>query len=219
MAYFHPWTLRHQDADEYVPWAGSLRRQDESWEEALQAWLQGNVICLESAQLVSNFLCVHRARPQDKDDSSCENSDDIASDEELALSNESLQSALKTRIWGREDRGNSGDTTSHRDNSTAAMQLGEDVWSTTEGATTDAQPQPDAAAPEELNEIFKAARASQQREKTFKRALQEDPHEATVTERKPESVDAVDTWLDALEARKMKVDARSPMRNSLEVSK
>ena len=89
MAYFHPWTLRQQDADDFVPWAGSLRRQEESWQEALKGWLEGNVLTLEATRLVNNFLCVHRVRPQDDDESSCGNSDDIiGDDEDLEISNE-----------------------------------------------------------------------------------------------------------------------------------
>ena len=45
MAYFHPWTLRHNDEEEsYVPYAGSLRASDSTWQDALSQWLDGHVI-------------------------------------------------------------------------------------------------------------------------------------------------------------------------------
>ena len=61
---------------------------------------------------------------------------------------------------------------------------------------------PDFSTPENLNEIFKAARASQSRENSGKHALEEEPRDASLAERKAESVAAVDTWLEALKIRK-----------------
>ena len=66
MAYFHPWTLRQADAEEHVPYAGCLRRTDESWQDALGTWLHGHVLCEEARRYVGNFLSVHRVRPQDE---------------------------------------------------------------------------------------------------------------------------------------------------------
>ena len=82
------------------------------------------------------------------------------------------------------------------------MQLGEDIWAAPVDATAHAQPAPDVAAPNDLQEILKAARASQSRERSFKRALEESPHDGSVTERRAESVADVDTWLAALPHRK-----------------
>ena len=202
MAYFHPWTLRQQDADDFVPWAGSLRRQEESWHEALKGWLEGNMLTLESARLLNNFLSVHRVRPQDDEESSGGNSDDIAADEDLTVSNEGLATALKTRVGGREDDDKAGDAYTHRENSTSAMQLGEDIWGAPDEAATSTQPLPDVTTPKNLNDILKAARASQSREKSFKRVLEEEPRDASLAERKAESVAAVNAWLDALKIRK-----------------
>ena len=129
MTYFHPWTLQQQHGDDFVPWAGSLRRQDESWQDSLKGWLDGNVLCLEAAYLVNNFLCVYRVRPMDDDDDSLANSDDImGSDEDFVLSNDGLETALKTRLGGREDNAKTGENSSHRENSKSAMELGEDIW-------------------------------------------------------------------------------------------
>ena len=44
MSYFHPWTLRQEDAEEnHVPFAGCLRNLS-TWEGSLATWLDGNVI-------------------------------------------------------------------------------------------------------------------------------------------------------------------------------
>ena len=82
MSYFHPWTLRSKDAEQHVPYAGELRKPEETWQEALQFWLEGNVLCHESAKYINNFMSVHRVRPGDDETDDC-NSDDIISDEEL----------------------------------------------------------------------------------------------------------------------------------------
>ena len=99
MAYFHPWTLRQADAAEHVPYAGCLRRAGESWQDALTTWLDGRALCEEARRYVTNFLSVHRVRPQDEA-SEDGNSDDIVSDEELQVSSEQLIDALATRIGG-----------------------------------------------------------------------------------------------------------------------
>ena len=45
MAYFHPWTLRANDADDsVVPFAGNLRDRKDLWHCALSKWLNGNVV-------------------------------------------------------------------------------------------------------------------------------------------------------------------------------
>ena len=45
MAYFHPWTLRRDEEEgDVVPYAGSLRAGEDSWEQALTKRLDGNII-------------------------------------------------------------------------------------------------------------------------------------------------------------------------------
>ena len=101
MAYFHLWTLRAADAEgDIVPYAGCLRAEDLSWEEAIKLWLDGNVISHESARYVSNFLSVYRARPRDPNEDA--QSDENFSDEELIVDEEKLEHAMKTRVGGRE---------------------------------------------------------------------------------------------------------------------
>ena len=74
MAYFHPWTLQQQDAEYlYVPFAGKLRTDGNTWQEALATWLNGNVISEEFARYTNHFLTVYRVRPRDP-------SEDVLSD-------------------------------------------------------------------------------------------------------------------------------------------
>ena len=63
MCYFHPWTLRKNDASDCVKYAGALRASDETWQDALQKWLEGHIICQEAKQYIGYFLSVHRVRP------------------------------------------------------------------------------------------------------------------------------------------------------------
>ena len=104
MSYFHPWTLRKNDDDGHVKYAAVVRKKDQTWQDALQQWLEGHVLCNESKKYISNFLAVHRMRPQD-DESDDDNSQYIVSDEELEISRASLAEALSTRIGGKEDGG------------------------------------------------------------------------------------------------------------------
>ena len=39
-----PWTLRSEVADAYVPYTGSIRPHNMSWEETMTLWFDGNVI-------------------------------------------------------------------------------------------------------------------------------------------------------------------------------
>ena len=118
MSYFHPWTLRSSDACENVPFAGNLRSSTETWQEAMESWLDGRILTQESKKYIGNFLSVHRVRPMD-DDESDGNSDDIVSDEELQVSAASLKEALSARIGGKDtanknaDVDDAGNVTSH----------------------------------------------------------------------------------------------------------
>ena len=63
-------------------------------------WLDGGILCEEARRYVGNFLSVHRMRPVDDDASGADNSDDLLSDEDLALSSDSLLDVLHARIGG-----------------------------------------------------------------------------------------------------------------------
>ena len=66
MAYCHPWTLRAENSEEHVSFAGQLRNSDETWQYALCRWLDGRKLCDEARWYVGNFLAVHRVRHQTK---------------------------------------------------------------------------------------------------------------------------------------------------------
>ena len=95
MAYFHPWTLRQQDAEEdHVPFAGCLRNRS-TWEEYLSTWLKGNVIFQESALYISNLQSSYRVRPRHPNDDA--RSDEDPSDEEFVLTEAALEKAMRSR--------------------------------------------------------------------------------------------------------------------------
>ena len=168
MAYFHPWTLRQNDADQHVKYAGQLRGSNEPWQDALQCWLDGNIVCEEAAKYVSNFLSVHRMRPRDDDESDDGNSQDIASDEELEISRSELMDALTTRIGGKgneECDADAGGGLTHFQNSMAAIALNQNIWRTNlenKSAKVHAVVEPEA-----LQKILDAAKASQKREHVY----------------------------------------------------
>ena len=133
MAYFHPSTLRQQDAeDPCEPFAGNLRTDGNTWQEALATWFNGNVISEESVRYINNFLSVYRARPRDPSEDVL--SDEDVSDEELELTEADLARALKTRVGGREphaqSKGKSSATgkATHEDNSHTGMAIARHIW-------------------------------------------------------------------------------------------
>ena len=74
ITYFHSWTLRSEKVDAYVPYAGEIRPCNMSWEEAMTAWLDGNVISRDSARYAADFFSVYEFRPRDDEE-------DVRSDE------------------------------------------------------------------------------------------------------------------------------------------
>ncbi len=132
VTYFHPWTLRIQDAEEhFVPHASNLQAQDVTWEDTMSTWLNGNVISQESARCVNHFLCVFRVRPRNPDED--ERSDEDIDDEELILTKENMKEALKTRIGGHHTQGQTpnltdSSKTSHEANSGQAIDIAQRTW-------------------------------------------------------------------------------------------
>ena len=82
MAYFHSWTLRNEEADAYVSYAGSIRPHNTSWEETI-AWLDCNVMSRDFARYVADFHSVFRVWP--RDDVEDVRSDEEVEDEEIIL--------------------------------------------------------------------------------------------------------------------------------------
>ena len=124
MPYFHPFTLRREDASDDVPYLGDLRGQHESWEQAMLSWFDGRVLCGESKRYIDNFLAVTRTSDKCSDDD--ENSDDLISDEELFVQPSELKDALDTNIRGREEDDDEADN--KKEGSRAAVEMGKAAW-------------------------------------------------------------------------------------------
>ena len=206
MTYFHPWTLRQQDADIHVPHVGELRCAQQSWQEVLTQWLAGNILCAESKRYVGNFLSVHRVRPRDNESDEC-NSDDLVSDEELQVSNASLSQALNTRIGGKQcgQDFNEG-SMSHFQNSEAAISLGQHIWGSSSGSSASASARnvPSFVAPTELEKVFKEATASQKRENSLRSHMQNAERSASLQTLTSATAEDVEAWLQQLRERKDK---------------
>ena len=124
-------------AADNVSFAGCTRKADETWQEALTTWLGGRILCKEAKKHTGNYMAVHRVRPSDDDENSaC--SDDMVSDEELAVTHASIEAALVTRVGGRgreeDDEGKAG---SHKDNSSTGMSLAQTVWTPNNSVNSD----------------------------------------------------------------------------------
>ena len=133
MAYFRPWTLRPNDAQErYVPYAGKLRPDDKTWQQEFDNWLSGQAICEEALKYINNFMCVYRVRPRDVSDDVL--SDEEFSDAELELTEQDFERALRTSIGGRESE--KGDNTrpsatgrvSHEENFRTGIAVVQQIW-------------------------------------------------------------------------------------------
>ena len=201
MAYFHPWTLRRADDDEHVRYAGRLRPTQDTWQDALATWLDGKILCREAMRYVSNFLCVHRVRPNN-DDSEVGNSDDVISDEELQISSERLAEALATRIGGREHRADAdteeaGD--GHYQNSLTAITLAQDVWKF--DGPNDKAAAPHFSVPKAIKEILDGAVASQRQGRGMTAMLKNAPRNAAVQQLTAATVADVEKWLHDLKGQ------------------
>jgi len=197
MAYFHIWTSRKDDADEHVKSAGSLREANETWQEAVQKWVDSNILCGESKQYVGNFLSVHRMRPRDDDEDDC-NSQDIVSDEELEISKSSLAEALISRIGGKDQEGeeekDDESGPSHYQNSAAAMAMNEEIWAAqleNSEATI-----PSFIEPQALNDVFTSAKQSQKREHMYQNASKKETRDPTLRELLSATGQDVQDWLE-----------------------
>ena len=126
MTYFHPFTLRPNDASNNVPHVCNLRQQHESWQDAVVDWFDGKVLCQEAKRYIDNFLCVTRARPGDAEDED-HNSDDICSDEELCVTKDMLDAVLATNV-ARRKNGRSAEADDVPSASEVGIKFGQAVW-------------------------------------------------------------------------------------------
>jgi hypothetical protein len=169
MAYFHPWTLRKNDAENsYVPLAGDLRAEDVSWQDALAMWLNGEVMSEESMRYINDVLSVYRVRPRDPTEDVL--SDEDFSDEELELTEVDLERALKSKVGGREPRANgkakssTSGKTSHEEKMRTGMAMAQQIWSVTEKVDV-AESSNRPLDPMRVTASLKSARASQRQDK------------------------------------------------------
>ena len=169
MSYFHPWTLRADEEDgEVVPYAGSLKTGENTWEDALKKWLDGNIVSQEALKYVGNFLSVYRVRPRDPNDDA--RSDEDFDDEQLVLDASLLERAMRSRVGGKssDDACNvkelmNGKTT-HEANSRSAMDLASKIWPETNVRHCN-ESLPEEFDKTNLDKVLAAAKASQRRDK------------------------------------------------------
>jgi hypothetical protein len=61
MAYYHPYTAVAEFGTEHIPVLAQLRGEHQSWHDAMLAWFDGRVLCLEAKRYIDNFFAVTRA--------------------------------------------------------------------------------------------------------------------------------------------------------------
>ena len=169
MAYFHPWTLRADEEEgEVVPYAGSLRSGENTWEDALNKWLNGNIVSQEALKYVGNLLSVYRVRPRDPNDDA--RSDEDFDDEKLVLDASLLERAMRSRVGGKSSddvcdvKELMNGKTSHEVNSRSAMDLASKLWPETDVRHCNESLSEDFDKAN-LDKVFAAAKASQRKDK------------------------------------------------------
>ena len=102
MTYFHPFTLQKDAENPEVPYVSRLRRQAETWQEALLVWLEGNVLTHEARNTIQNFFFVAQMRPDFLPDAN-KNDEDVFSDEEIDRDKTDIQTLLHTHSGNTKD--------------------------------------------------------------------------------------------------------------------
>ncbi len=205
MTYFHPWTLCEAAAVEHVPHPRDLKNGSETWQEALQVWLEGRVLCQEARRYKSNFIAVHRVRPTGDEDAGLDNSDDLMTDEELEVTADMLPDVLGTRQRGTSgDNGMDGvDMDSAGGGVNSAMSFGADVWQVPAGTAVPGQHTSYEMDESHVKEVLAAAVQSRKKESSFAALSMTPAHEraAAVTSRRQATAEDVADWLRALRGR------------------
>ena len=93
LTYFHPCTLKPNEAEDHVPFLGHLCEGGKSWHASLLHWFDGRVLCLETKRYWDNFLAVTRTRPEDAVD---EQNGEVISDDELLVGSHDFARVVKT---------------------------------------------------------------------------------------------------------------------------
>ena len=214
MTYFHPWTLQESRHDDHIPYAGALRKDSETWEGALRVWLDGNILCEESKRYIGNFMSVYRVRPgNDDDDAASENSADMLSDEDLEVTKDMLADVLSTRIGGRQpgEESDTGEGDEHHQNSSAAIELGKDVWCKADRVLQAPKQKGYTFDDSEVQKSLAAARKSRSKEESLaarSRGELREERDAKLISRKQATQEDVKEWLAELKIRK-RTDGRS----------
>ena len=199
MTYFRPWVLDESMASEHVPHASHLRIDGKSWTDSLRCWFELGLLTEESKRYVTNFLFVTSSRPPDDDDLS-QHSEDLVDDEELVLSSNDLREALVTHIGGARGKAQKGEEEgqkSHYENSKSAIELMNKIW----GSQPSKHNRERAAhvPHNDLDEVLKAARASQRNDDERPQRGKRCKESAMVEELPAGTPRDVDAWLADIE--------------------
>lgn len=161
LTYFRAWTLNARNASATVPFAGHLKGSQQTWLQALQAWLT-RLPCEETKRYVGNFLSVYRVRPVDTD---AANSDDEAADEPLLVTAAALPTVLTTsfRQTGKQNqtkaasKADAAALASYK----AAVAQADVIWQPPARAVADNMPNPyESIDPREVQTMLKTAKAN-----------------------------------------------------------
>ena len=214
MTYFRAFTLDPDRGDEYVHFLGDLCKGHTTWHGAMTSFFSKGVLCEESRRYISNFLVVTRARP-DMEAGGEQNSDDLASDEELYLDKNTFDKALETTVGTGRQRAEDTDLTTgkktecdkhavseeHAASARVAFQLAQERW-TSQVLITEATCTEGLGTTEEcLEEMRKAARASQRKEHGGG-PRKAEPREATLREGSRYSAQDIRDWIADVRGRK-----------------
>ena len=82
-AYFHPWALDPEVADDLSPLPTALPGEGQTWMEALQAWLEAGALHREAQRHLASFLNVTATQPGEA--TTAEAAEEDADLEELTL--------------------------------------------------------------------------------------------------------------------------------------
>jgi len=155
-AYFRPWTLTREDANEDVPHVTDLRGPGR-WRVSWKKWVEGGVLSDRLARYVTNFQAVHSLREQD--DSSVDNHG--RRDTPLTMTGEQLNTALVTEVR----RGCTRDNNTPSESVLTSFERVRAMYGamTTAGCTVKKHKHT-FHAPDDVAAILKAARASQRKD-------------------------------------------------------
>ena len=170
----------------------------------LPCWLDGNVICKESARYIHINLSVYSVRPRDPNDDP--RSDEDFSDEEFVLIEAALEQALKTRVGGSVTDNKHGkvkpDTSkaSHEETFPSGIQLASHIWLVGDDSRAQENQMPDTND-DDFDASLAAVRASQRKEKSGQLSVpQEDEHGCIIAD-SDRSVLDIRNWLEEIRAR------------------